>query len=104
MAKTTSYVNDGYGRDSYIQNFNGGFYPEKSPTKMHPISKWNDRLFNWFLVILYFISFNKRYFSNSISLGSFVIQKNQPSSYLAQIHSKPVVYANNGGGRDTYIS
>ena len=42
MAKTTSYVNDGYGRDSYIYNINGGFSPEKSPTKIHAIGKLQD--------------------------------------------------------------
>lgn len=28
----------------------------------------------------------------------------RPAEPLAYIHSKPVVYVNNGGGRDTYIS
>ena len=28
----------------------------------------------------------------------------RPAEPLAHIHSKPVVYVNNGGGRDTYIS
>lgn len=37
-------------------------------------------------------------------LGNFVIQKARPAHPSAHIHSKPVVYANNGGGRDTYIS
>ena len=37
-------------------------------------------------------------------LGTFVTVKQQPSSSLAFIHSKPVIYNNNGGGRDTYIS
>jgi hypothetical protein len=36
-------------------------------------------------------------------LGSFVTTKKTPSNSLAHIHSKPVVYVNNGGGRDTYI-
>ena len=31
-------------------------------------------------------------------------QKQRFSNNLAHIHSKPVVYSNNGGGRDTYIS
>ena len=30
--------------------------------------------------------------------------KKRPAEPLAHIHSKPVVYVNNGGGRDTYIS
>jgi hypothetical protein len=37
-------------------------------------------------------------------LGSFVVTKSRPSENLAHIHSKPVNYTNNGGGRDTYIS
>lgn len=37
-------------------------------------------------------------------LGSFVIQRQRPPEPLAYIHSKPVNYTNNGGGRDTYIS
>lgn len=37
-------------------------------------------------------------------IGSFVITKSRPKDGLAHIHSKPVNYTNNGGGRDTYIS
>ena len=37
-------------------------------------------------------------------LGSFVTTKARPAEPLAHIHSKPVNYTNNGGGRDTYIS
>jgi len=37
-------------------------------------------------------------------LGTFVFSKQRPADPLATIHSKPVVYVNNGGGRDTYIS
>lgn len=37
-------------------------------------------------------------------LGNFVVQKGRPMEPLAHIHSKPVCYTNNGGGRDTYIS
>ena len=37
-------------------------------------------------------------------IGSFVIHKTRPRDSLAHIHSKPVNYTNNGGGRDTYIS
>lgn len=43
-------------------------------------------------------------FNFYFNLGSFVVQKQRPSQGLAYIHSKPVVYVNNGGGRDTYIS
>ena len=38
------------------------------------------------------------------SLGTFYYSKQRPAHNLAYIHSKPVVYMNNGGGRDTYIS
>ena len=38
------------------------------------------------------------------SLGTFQFLKQRPSHNLAYIHSKPVVYVNNGGGRDSYIS
>jgi hypothetical protein len=37
-------------------------------------------------------------------LGSFVVQKGSPVRSLARIHSKPVIYTTNGGGRDTYIA
>ena len=37
-------------------------------------------------------------------IGSFVTTKARPAEPLAHIHSKPVNYTNNGGGRDTYIS
>ncbi len=33
-----------------------------------------------------------------------MVQKKVPAAPLTYIHSKPVVYTNNGGGRDTYIS
>ena len=33
-----------------------------------------------------------------------MIQKKRPNEPFAHIHSKPIVYTNNGGGRDTYIS
>ena len=39
-----------------------------------------------------------------ICAGTFAFQKQRPAHSLATIHSKPVVYVNNGGGRDTYIS
>ena len=41
---------------------------------------------------------------NILYLGSFVTTKSRPAEPLAHIHSKPVNYTNNGGGRDTYIS
>lgn len=37
-------------------------------------------------------------------LGSFVITKTVPKQSTANIHSKPVGYTSNGGGRDSYIS
>lgn len=37
-------------------------------------------------------------------IGSFVTTKARPAEPMAYIHSKPVKYTNNGGGRDTYIS
>lgn len=40
----------------------------------------------------------------NFDLGSFVVQKKEPKTDLAHIHSKPIVYTNNGTGRDTYIS
>lgn len=43
-------------------------------------------------------------FLNKNYIGSFVIHKQRPRDSLAYIHSKPVNYINNGGGRDTYIS
>ena len=41
---------------------------------------------------------------DALLLGSFVTVKARPAEPLAHIHSKPVNYTNNGGGRDTYIS
>lgn len=38
------------------------------------------------------------------ALGTFAFLKQRPEHNLAGIHSKPVVYVNNGGGRDSYIS
>lgn len=38
------------------------------------------------------------------ALGTFAFLKQRPAEPMAHIHSKPVVYVNNGGGRDTYIS
>lgn len=43
-------------------------------------------------------------FNKWFAIGSFVIQKARAVDMLARIHSKPIVYLNNGGGRDTYIS
>jgi hypothetical protein len=39
--KTQYYVNDGFGRDTYIYNDNGGFCPEKLATKIHDVGKRN---------------------------------------------------------------
>ena len=41
---------------------------------------------------------------SSTLVGTFQYLKQRPAEPLAYIHSKPVVYVNNGGGRDTYIS
>jgi hypothetical protein len=38
-AKTQFYVSDGFGRDGYIHNNNGGFCPSKEPTRIHGIGK-----------------------------------------------------------------
>jgi hypothetical protein len=38
-AKMQFYVNDGFGRDTYIYNSNGAFCPEKQPTKIHEVGK-----------------------------------------------------------------
>ena len=88
LSKTQFYGGDGTGRDTYIQNINGGFCPEKMPTRVEEIGKYN--LYNLTHFILW--------------LGSFVVTKSRPREPLAHIHSKPVNYTNNGGGRDTYIS
>ena len=85
--KTQYYGVDGTGRDTYIFNINGGFAPEKHPTTIEGIGKF---ILN---IIL-----------NVLILGSFVTTKARPAEPLAHIHSKPVNYTNNGGGRDTYIS
>ena len=37
--KTQYYVNDGFGRDTYIYNINGGFSPEKLGTRVHEVGK-----------------------------------------------------------------
>ena len=37
-------------------------------------------------------------------LGTFAFSKQRPAHNLAYIHSKPVIYTNNGGGRASYIS
>ena len=36
-AKHQFYFNDGYGRDTYIFNNNGGFSPSKEATKIHEV-------------------------------------------------------------------
>ena len=38
-AKTLSYHNDGNGRDSYIFNTNGGFYPEVKTNGVEELGK-----------------------------------------------------------------
>jgi len=63
-AKSQVYVADGMGRDSYIYTSNGGFSPERSPTKVHELGKSN------------------KIFTYSV-LGSFVVQKSQPTGGLA---------------------
>lgn len=73
LSKSQFYGGDGTGRDTYIYMANGGFCPEKRPTRIDGVS-------------------------------SFVTTKQRPAEPLAFIHSKPVNYTNNGGGRDTYIS
>ena len=40
----------------------------------------------------------------SDTVGTFAFSKQRPAHNLAYIHSKPVIYTNNGGGRDSYIS
>ena len=82
--KSLFYHANGSGRDTYIYNPSGGFYPEKSPVKIEDLGKLKFYLF--------------------LFLGSFVIQKNRHRNHFASIHSKPVNYTNNGSGRDTYIS
>ena len=46
LSKTQFYGGDGTGRDTYIQNINGGFCPEKMPTKVEEIGKYNILLFH----------------------------------------------------------
>ena len=55
--KSQYYVSDGYGRDTYIYNINGGFSPEKKATRIHEVGM---------------LSFFKWYF---LGIGSFVVQK-----------------------------
>ena len=43
-------------------------------------------------------------FNFYINLSPFVVQKQRLSQGLVYIHSKPVVYVNNGGSRNTSIS
>jgi len=40
--KNQFYVNDGFGRDTYIYNNNGGFAFEKLPTKIHEVGKFTE--------------------------------------------------------------
>lgn len=39
LGKSQCYGGDGTGRDTYIYNINGGFSPEKKPTKIDGVSK-----------------------------------------------------------------
>jgi hypothetical protein len=39
-AKNQYYVSDGFGRDTYIYNINGGFAPEKAPKQIHEVGKF----------------------------------------------------------------
>ena len=87
FAKTQYYGGDGTGRDTYIYNFNGGFCPEKCATVIDDVGKFKNCCGN--------CKFN---------IGSFVVTKKRPRDFMPGIHSKPVNYTNNGGGRDTYIS
>lgn len=40
LSKSQFYGGDGTGRDTYIYMANGGFCPEKKPTKIDGISKY----------------------------------------------------------------
>lgn len=46
LGKKTSYGPDGAGRDTYIQNINGGFMPEKMACKIDDVSKYSN-IFNF---------------------------------------------------------
>ena len=39
LSKSQFYGGDGTGRDTYIYMANGGFCPEKKPTKIDDVSK-----------------------------------------------------------------
>ena len=39
LSKSQFYGGDGTGRDTYIYNINGGFCPEKKPTKIDGVGK-----------------------------------------------------------------
>jgi len=39
LSKSQFYGGDGTGRDTYIYNANGGFCPEKKPTRIDDVSK-----------------------------------------------------------------
>ena len=41
LSKSQFYGGDGTGRDTYIYMANGGFCPEKKPTKIDEISKYH---------------------------------------------------------------
>ena len=42
--KTQFYGADGFGRDSYIYNSNGGFCPEKGPCQIEALGKYTNRV------------------------------------------------------------
>ena len=41
LSKSQFYGSDGTGRDTYIALANGGFCPERKPTKIDDVSKYN---------------------------------------------------------------
>ena len=43
-SKHSFYMNDGYGRDTYISVNNGSFSPSKETTKIHEVGKFLDHL------------------------------------------------------------
>lgn len=50
LSKTQFYGGDGTGRDTYIQNINGGFCPEKMPTKVEEIGKYSLYILTHFML------------------------------------------------------
>lgn len=67
LSKAQFYGGDGTGRDTYIYMSNGGFCPEKMPTKIDGISMYtfnDDAIFN----------FNTTSYLLAISDGIFIYQ------------------------------